>query len=73
MLASGSQDSTIRLWRIEPYVKKCFANDFHAKVLNDELLDEFEASLGEIIDPTEGGKQISLKNYILTVKGDHIK
>jgi elongator complex protein 2 len=37
-------------------------------VLSDDLLDAFEASLGEVEDGEEGGRQISLKKHILTVK-----
>ncbi|EGO01971.1 hypothetical protein SERLA73DRAFT_49584 [Serpula lacrymans var. lacrymans S7.3] len=38
--------------------------------LNDELLDAFEASLGDLADGEEGGRQISLKRHVLTVKTD---
>lgn len=38
-------------------------------VLSDNLLDAFEASLGDVGDAEEGGKQISLKRHIITVKG----
>lgn len=34
----------------------------------DELLDNFEASLGDLGDNEEGGRQISLKHHIVTVK-----
>ena len=34
----------------------------------DELLDSFETSLGDLVDGEEGGRQISLKHHILTVK-----
>ncbi|KAF8192540.1 WD40-repeat-containing domain protein [Pholiota molesta] len=34
----------------------------------DELLDNFEASLGDLGDSEEGGRQISLKHHIVTVK-----
>ncbi|KLO16343.1 WD40 repeat-like protein [Schizopora paradoxa] len=71
-LASGSHDGTIRLWNIERLVKKAApplaaANNL---VLDDELLDSFEASLGEIAEGEEGGKQISLKRHIITVSSD---
>lgn len=36
--------------------------------LSDELLDSFEASLGDLADAEEGGQQISLKRTIMTVK-----
>jgi elongator complex protein 2 len=38
--------------------------------LSDDLLDAFEASLGDLTDAEEGGRQISLKRHILTVKSD---
>ncbi|THH12633.1 hypothetical protein EW146_g7516 [Bondarzewia mesenterica] len=68
VLASGSQDATIRLWNVEP-VKKVEPQVRSATdVLSDELLDAFEASLGELTDAEEGGRQISLKKHVLTVK-----
>jgi len=65
VLASGSQDATIRLWNIERRQKflKNAAED-----LVDEILDNFEASLGNLGENEEGGRQISLKHHILTVK-----
>ncbi|KAI0939553.1 hypothetical protein AcV5_000934 [Taiwanofungus camphoratus] len=69
ILASGSQDATIRLWNIEPYTRKTTENaSTHHDALSDELLDAFEASLGDLGDAEEGGRQISLKRHILTVK-----
>ena len=65
MLASGSQDNTIRLWNIEPLKAKETPSK---KDLVDELLDNFEASLGDLGENEEGGRQISLKHHILTVK-----
>ncbi|KAJ7283716.1 WD40-repeat-containing domain protein [Mycena rebaudengoi] len=69
-LASGSQDATIRLWKIEAFKKynNSSANARPSDVLNDDLLDAFEASLGELADAEEGGRQISLKRHILTGK-----
>ena len=69
VLASGSQDGTIRLWNIDPLAEK--KSDIplqEAAELSDALLDAFEASLGELGDAEEGGRQISLKRHILTVK-----
>ncbi len=45
-LASGSQDGTVRLWNIERLVKKSISTSARAdgSVLDDELLDNFEAS-----------------------------
>ncbi|KAF8639460.1 hypothetical protein AX16_010314 [Volvariella volvacea WC 439] len=66
VLASGSQDSTIRLWSIEAS-EKDGPNLSGSDGLSDELLDAFEASLGEVGDE-EGGRQISLKKHIIIVK-----
>lgn len=70
ILASGSQDATIRLWNIDPVTKFSSNADSATDALSDELLDAFEASLGEISDAGDGGRQISLKKHVLTVKGD---
>ena len=62
ILASGSQDATIRLWNVEAFIKD-------ERTSNDDLLDAFEASLGDLADDAScGGMQISLKRHILTVK-----
>ncbi|KAG6817432.1 hypothetical protein H0H87_008600 [Tephrocybe sp. NHM501043] len=71
VLASGSQDATIRLWNIEPWTRPSPAQPKdQADGLSDELLDAFEASLGDVGEGEEGGRQISLKRHILTVKSD---
>ena len=73
ILASGSQDSTIRLWNIEPYDRvkmnkpEVASTEQSSNPLSDDLLDAFEASLGDLAD--EGGRQISLKRHIITVRG----
>ncbi|TEB30200.1 WD40 repeat-like protein [Coprinellus micaceus] len=64
VLASGSQDGTIRLWNIDPLSLTPASQES----TEDDLLDAFEASLGEVGEGEEGGKQISLKRHILTVK-----
>ncbi|KAJ7593384.1 WD40-repeat-containing domain protein [Mycena floridula] len=66
VLASASQDATIRLWNIEIYTKR--GNETEQNNVDDELLDAFEASIGDLVEGEEGGKQISLKRHILTVK-----
>ncbi|KAF9482447.1 WD40 repeat-like protein [Pholiota conissans] len=69
VLASGSQDATIRLWNIEAYNKASISTksrDVEEPI--DELLDNFEATLGDIGEGEEGGRQISLKHHIITVK-----
>ncbi|KAF8974286.1 WD40-repeat-containing domain protein [Flammula alnicola] len=69
VLASGSQDATIRLWNIEPWKKVSTSMKSSGSMeAIDELLDNFEASLGDLGDSEEGGRQISLKHHILTVK-----
>ncbi|KAG6872799.1 hypothetical protein C0995_006528 [Termitomyces sp. Mi166 len=71
VLASGSQDATIRLWNIEPWSRLSSKSPKdQSDNLSDELLDAFEASLGDVGEAGEGGRQISLKRHILTVKGD---
>jgi WD40 repeat protein len=67
ILASGSQDANIRLWNIEAVTRSAPAS-ITSEVLSDDLLDAFEASLGEVGDGEEGGRQISLKKHMLTVK-----
>ena len=62
ILASGSQDATIRLWNIEPLKLES------AMEGGDELLDAFEASLGDMGEGEEGGRQISLKRHLVSVK-----
>ena len=67
-LASGSQDNTIRLWNIEKLVKdKPISSGQEGDVLSDELLDSFEAALGDLAEGEEGGRQISMKRHVLTV------
>ena len=69
ILASGSQDATVRLWNIEPWQKSLAPiKDLTSENTNDNLLDNFEASLGDIGENEEGGRQISLKRHVLTVK-----
>ena len=36
--------------------------------LSDGLLDSFEASLGDIAEGEEGGRQISMKQHVISVK-----
>ena len=68
VLASGSQDGSIRLWNIDILVKpQTSSGDQSGTGLTDALLDAFEASLA---DPTEeeGGRQITLKRHVISVK-----
>jgi elongator complex protein 2 len=78
ILASGSQDGTIRLWNVETFSKDNKVSLIQPsnpveEPLSDDFLDAFEASLGDLADAEEGGRQISLKRHILTVKGDQGK
>ncbi|KAF5363599.1 hypothetical protein D9756_000686 [Leucocoprinus leucothites] len=69
ILASGSQDATIRLWNVESVKTTTpIKGESELGQLSDELLDAFEASLGEVAEGEEGGRQISLKRHILTAK-----
>ncbi|KDQ29067.1 hypothetical protein PLEOSDRAFT_1063820 [Pleurotus ostreatus PC15] len=77
ILASGSQDATIRLWNIAPILKAPAREDppdapvlSSTDPLSDELLDAFEASLGEVGEAEEGGRQISLKRHVFSVKSE---
>jgi elongator complex protein 2 len=71
ILASGSQDATIRLWTVAPWPKPASTHQGNSsETLSDELLDAFEASLGDLGEDKEGGRQISLKRHTLTVKSD---
>lgn len=71
-LASGSQDNTIRLWNIEKLVKdKPVPSGQEGDVLSDELLDSFEAALGDLGEGEEGGRQISMKRHVLTVGSEN--
>ncbi|KAI0721823.1 WD40 repeat-like protein [Cerioporus squamosus] len=69
ILASGSQDATIRLWNIEPFTRATLSSSSSsAGGVPDELLDAFEESLVNLEDSEDGGRSISLKRHILTVK-----
>ncbi|RPD61869.1 WD40 repeat-like protein [Lentinus tigrinus ALCF2SS1-7] len=69
ILASGSQDAAIRLWNIEPFARSTLsASSSSAGGVTDELLDAFEESLVNLEDSEDGGRSISLKRHILTVK-----
>ncbi|TFK93928.1 WD40 repeat-like protein [Polyporus arcularius HHB13444] len=68
ILASGSQDATIRLWNIEPFTRSALSSSgSSAGGVTDELLDAFEEALVNLED-SEDGRSISLKRHILTVK-----
>ena len=70
ILASGSQDATIRLWNIEPLARSAPVALGTSGDTADELLDAFEASLVNLEDTEDGGRQISLKRHVLTVKSE---
>ncbi|KAI6119406.1 WD40-repeat-containing domain protein [Pisolithus croceorrhizus] len=69
VLASGSQDGTIRLWNIELLVKPVpSTHQVNGSSSTDELLDAFEASLADPTEGEEGGRQITLKRHVISVK-----
>ncbi|KAM5535687.1 hypothetical protein V8D89_010674 [Ganoderma adspersum] len=68
ILASGSQDATIRLWNIEPFSRSALGASGSSAGETDDLLDAFEASLVNLADTEDGGRSISLKRHVLTVK-----
>ncbi|KAH9844010.1 WD40 repeat-like protein, partial [Rhodofomes roseus] len=69
ILASGSQDATIRLWNVEALTSKSPESLVSERgEVSDELLDAFEASLGDLGEGEEGGRQISMKRHVLTVR-----
>ncbi|KAG8808850.1 hypothetical protein FRC17_003746 [Serendipita sp. 399] len=68
VLASGSQDGTIRLWEIVPVAGR---EERPKKDLEDQLLDDFEASLGELAGD-ETGRQISTKQHLFKVSTDQL-
>ncbi|PIL36810.1 hypothetical protein GSI_00500 [Ganoderma sinense ZZ0214-1] len=68
ILASGSHDATIRLWNIEQFSRSTLGASASSGEEADDLLDAFEASLVNLEDTEDGGRSISLKRHILTVK-----
>lgn len=65
-LASGSQDGTIRLWTITPApVNQEVPSD--SDVLDDQLLDAFEATLTDM-NNDEHGKQVSMKQHLIKLQ-----
>jgi WD40 repeat protein len=61
-LASGSQDGTIRLWTIH----RISPPDQSA--VGDSIFDRYEASLSDLPDGEDGGKQMSTKRHVVAVK-----
>lgn len=49
-------------------MKSTLGSNGDADGVTDDLLDAFEASLVNLEDTEDGGRQISLKRHILTVK-----
>lgn len=60
MLASGSQDGTIRLWTITE-TKPLMSSS------RQDIFDEFEASLGEFAEG-DGGREMSARRHLMTAK-----
>jgi elongator complex protein 2 len=70
MLASGSQDGYIRLWRISPVRsderKRADADGAKGTELDDEMFDEFERT---VTGDSGGSRQLSTKAHVMAVKG----
>lgn len=75
LLASGSQDGYVRLWRIAPVTsatapatpaERETASQATDGELSAEMLDDFEKRLAG--DDAEGSRQISTKAHLLTVR-----
>lgn len=61
-LASGSQDGTIRIWKIAHLAKNSpFVSE------TEELLDSLEASFDGNVEAEEGGRQKPLTHHLVTV------
>lgn len=72
MLASGSQDGYIRLWRISPVPNmderksgNAVAGDGKTE-LDDEMFDEFERT---VTGDQGGSRQLSTKAHVMAVQG----
>ncbi|KAH8830798.1 WD40-repeat-containing domain protein [Flagelloscypha sp. PMI_526] len=71
LLASGSQDGAIRLWKILPVTNnRMTAPQTDSNILSDDLLNAFEDSLGDIRDNEDDNRQISLKRYTISIADD---
>jgi elongator complex protein 2 len=72
MLASGSQDGYIRLWRISPVLKADEEKSAHAVAgvgkteLDDEMFNEFERT---VTGDQGGSRQLSTKAHVMAVQG----
>lgn len=71
MLASGSQDGYIRLWRFSRDLQASTTSSTEQNTaedeLNDDMLDEFERKMqGETVGPS---RQLSTKAHLLRVQG----
>jgi WD40 repeat protein len=62
MLASGSQDGYIRLWRISPVPNAEKGNSGN----DDEMFDEFERT---VTGDQGGSRQLSTKAHVMAVQG----
>ncbi|KAI6034199.1 WD40-repeat-containing domain protein [Pisolithus microcarpus] len=67
VLASGSQDGTIRLWNVELLFQAL--TTVNGTSSTDDLLDAFEASLADPTEGEEGGRQITLKRHVISYTG----
>ncbi|KAJ9119509.1 hypothetical protein QFC22_003217 [Naganishia vaughanmartiniae] len=78
MLASGSQDGYIRLWRVTELSQSSTGAERvgtlakgktdESDLLDDDMLDEFERQMtGEAGGTARGGKQLSTKAHVITL------
>ena len=70
MLASGSQDGYIRLWRLSPVRPDEGAREgavgTSGEELDDDMLDEFER---KVTGESGGSRQLSTKAHVMAVTG----
>jgi elongator complex protein 2 len=72
VLASGSQDNTVRLWNVElsarPEVAPAEPALAHTGLLTDEVLASFEASFKDAVETEDGARHLSLKRHRIATK-----
>jgi WD40 repeat protein len=67
-LASGSADSTIRLWNIKPVSATKGTKSESQGIISDEMLESFEASFKDSADTDDSDKRLSMKRYRITTR-----
>ena len=70
MLASGSNDNSIRLWNIQQHVPEEVTKneDVTEKNSTEDSLHTNEASTGELKGGGKVDRRVSMKQYMLTAK-----